>query len=228
MYRQFAIVAIWAMVLWAGAASAATVPFLEHFDTTALWEDTNNNPLSSAGAGGPDGSSFVSTTFNFDGFVSPFGGGPVLFRAAGSDGASGGAFIGDWLAEGISAVTIWLRHDASLPMTPFLRVAGAANFPGAVLPSLAPVAPGDWTQVVFPIDVDAPWCVGEGVSCADAFSSVFNLQFGTDAPAGLTTIDQDVVFDLDRVQVVPIPEPGAALLVALGLIGLGVGTRARR
>jgi len=212
----------------AASASATSVPFTEDFDGgNAGWEDVNNDPLAAVGSGGVDGGGYVSTTFNYFGYTSPFGGGPVLFRATGNDAASGGAFIGDWLTEGVGYVSIWLRHDAPEELTPFLRVAGFANFPGAVLPSFGSVAANTWTEVIFEIDVNAPWCVGEGVTCADAFSNVANLQFGTNAPAGLVALDSTFTLDLDRVSLLPIPEPGSALLLGLGLVGIGVRTRSR-
>ncbi len=169
----------------------------------------------------------IQYNINYFGYTSPFGGGPVLFRATGSDGASGGAFIGDWIADGVASVSFWMRHDAAAPLTPFVRVAGAANFPGAVLNTFVPVLPNTWTEVVIPLAFDPPHCIGEGVTCADALSSVFNFQIGTDAPAALTGIDQSWSIDVDGVALNAVPEPGTALLLALGLAGLGIHGRRR-
>ncbi len=208
------------------SAFALTIPFTEDFATgVSNWEDSVNNPLVAVGAGGPDGGSYATTTFNYFGFSSPFGGGPVIFRGSDSDDASGDAFVGDWIAGGVSLLTVSVRHNAPTALTFFARVASAFNFPGAVIAGTQAVAPDTWTDLTFIIDPANPLCTGESVSCATAFAGVGNLQFGTDAPAALTALDFAYAIDLDKVSITAVPEPALALLL-LGILGL-VGAERR-
>lgn len=203
-------------------AIAATVPFTEHFSAGSVenWEDTNNDPATWVASGGVEGGGFARTSFNYFNFFSPFGGGPVTHRATGSDGASGGNFIGDWLSDGVGTLSAWVRHDAPEELTFFARIAGAANFPGAVIATTVAVSPNTWTQLSWDIDSSNPLCIAEGGTCASAFANVANLQFGTDAPTGL--IDDDIAYhlDIDRVRIQAVPEPGTATLLLLGLVGI--------
>lgn len=211
-------------------ASAVTVPFTETFATGVEgWEDSVGNPMTWISSGGADGGGFARATFNYDGYFSPFGGGPVVFRASAADNPSGGAFIGDWLAAGVGTVTAMVRHDAPEALNFFGRVATPANFPGAVLTSFVSVPTGVWTPIVFDVTIAAPGCVGEGGPCTAAnFENVGNFQLGTDAPAGLIDDDVDYNLDLDLVSLVPVPEPGTALLMGLGLAGLSSAGRRER
>jgi hypothetical protein len=217
-----------ALTLGAGAASALTVPFTEDFASNVSgWEDSINNALIFHASGGPDGGSYASGTFNYINFFSPFGGGPVTFRGQDEDNASGLAFVGDWIAGGVDSLSIWVRQNTTETLSYFMRVAGTANFPGAVINSTTLVAPNTWTQVTFDIDPANPLCFGEGVTCALALANVAHLQFGTSAPAALTALNQAFTLDLDKVSISSVPEPGVALLLATGLAGLAWRGRRR-
>ena len=83
MRRPILAMLFFAMALGSsqGTASALTVPFTEDFaSNVAGWRDNASNALTFASTGGPDGGSYASGQFNYLGFVSPFGGGPVTFR----------------------------------------------------------------------------------------------------------------------------------------------------
>ena len=218
-----------ALLVAPSLALAVDVGFSETFDAdVAGWEDNVNNPLGWVSTGGADGGGYASTTFNFLGYTNPFGGdgGPVTFRASFSDNASGGAFVGDWLTEGVGAIQMSFRHDAPEPLTLYLRVATRFNFPGAVLDQPVAVPSGAWTDVVIPINPFSPACTPEGYpNCAAAFSAVETFQIGVNASAGLIDDDFAYTLDLDRVTILPIPEPGTALLMGLGLAGLSLGAR---
>jgi hypothetical protein len=212
----------------AGAASALTVPFTEEFTTdVAGWENAANDPLTHEASGGPGDSAHASTLFNYFGFTNPFGGGPVLFRANDSDGASGDAFVGDWIAGDVQEVSVWVYQETPEDLTFFLRVASAFNFPGAVIANETVVSPNTWTELVFPIDPDSPLCIGETVTCAQALASVGNVQIGTSAPAALTGLDEAFLLAIDGVTISNVPEPGAVLLQGAALLSLGLFARRR-
>lgn len=217
-----------AVSLFTGAAAnAVTIGFVEDFATdVAGWEDAVSNPLTPIESDGVDGGAYASTTFNYLGYTNSFGGGPVAFRGSFADSASGGAFVGNYLTEGVGAIRASFRHDAPEDLTIFMRVSSEFNFPGAVIAQTISIPANTWTEILFAIDPMSPFCIGEGVSCAAALSDVANIQFGTDAPAGLLDDDFAYTLDIDQVAVLPIPEPGTALLMSLGLIGLNlVGRR---
>ena len=232
MRSRLALVTAFAVALMStGTASAlATLPFTEDFAAdVAGWEDAFGAPLTFQPTGGPDGSSYASSEFNYFGFSGSFGGGPVTFRANDSDNASGDAFVGNWLTAGVQQVSVFVYQDTGFDLTYFLRVATAFNFPGAVFDNPAIVPSGQWTELVFDIDPNSPLCTGEGPGsgCATALSNVGNLQFGTSAPLALTELDQVFLLGLDQVTITAVPEPGTTVLLGMGIACLA-GLRRHR
>jgi hypothetical protein len=214
------LAALVALALPAAVAGAATVPFSEEFTAGASnWRGNPNSAGSLDGwsaTGGADGGGYVSEAFNFVG--STVGAqGPVLFR--GPAAASGGAFVGDWIADAVREVSVYVRHDAPVAIDFFARFVSPQGFPGAIAGGLTSVQPGQWTQLTFAIDPSSPqWQSFEGSSFAAVFSSVGTIQVGASIPAALAGVDQAVHFDLDSVSIVP--EPGSLGLLALAALAL--------
>ncbi len=214
-----AVVATFSMI---DSAQALTIGYTEEFEANvAGWENSGSLPLTWEADGGPDASSNASTTFNWFGFSNPFGGGPVIFRAASADNASGGAFVGNWFTGGVTTISAWFYQETGETLTPFIRFASSFNFPGAVINSTTPIPSGAWTEVLFDIDPSNPLCFGEGVTCEVALGNVGNVQFGTNAPAGLIATDQAYYLAIDKVGINTVPEPATGMLVATALAGLG-------
>ena len=224
-----------ACLVAAAPASAQTVPFTEDFDVdVAGWTDNPGFLLFFESSAGPDGSSSAYGEFDFTDFVEPFpGAGPIVLRAHDENMASGGHFEGDWGAAGVAELRVWVRHDAPVDMAWILRIANTFNFPAAAFDAVDPVVPPNtWTQLVFEVDADSPYCTPESTnpafSCGNALANVAHVQLGTDAPAVLIDDGVLVRFDVDQVSLVPVPEPGQAAMWLAGLGGLALLARWRR
>lgn len=210
-------------VLFHSNAGAATLPFTEAFSADASgWLDNASGSLTHAASGGQDGGGFVSTQFNFVGSTAG-GQGPVLFR--GNATASGGAFTGNWLTDGVATLSAWVRHDSDVPVNFFARFVAPAGFPGAIATVSTPVAAsGDWTQIAISISPSNPQFVSfEGSDFAAIFSSIGRVQIGASIPTALAGVDRVVHFDLDSVSIEgAVPEPTALTVFGLGLAALAL------
>ncbi len=202
----------------AGEAAATVVPFTEDFVVdSANWRETTGTAgLDWVPAGGPDGSSYASGTFNF---LNSIPDDPaVLFRGHDAFDSSNDAFVGNWIADGVSEFSFFFRHDALVPLGVFVRFASTGNFPAAAGVEFVPVPGNAWTEITIAIEPTNPQFVTfEGSDFATVFSSIENLQIGVFVPAGLAGVDQSFTFDVDQVTVVPSP-PVAALLALSGLL----------
>ncbi len=218
------ITAVGALLISSGALAAPVVPFTEDFATdNSGWRDAFTGVPTWNASGGPDGSSFISTTFNFSSNDS--GDTPVLFRGQDEFGSSGGAFEGDWIAAGVDEFSVFVRHGASEPLNFFTRFASAFNFPGAVAVDFTPVSPGVWTEISFAIDPANPAFVSfEGTDFNTVFSSIGHVQVGASVPDGLAGVDTDFTFAIDQPSIVP----GPGSLAMVGIAGLGALGRRRR
>ena len=200
------------------AVHAAVVPFTEDFPSdSAHWRDAFGlAELGWQATGGPDGGSYAFGTFNF--VHSNENDTPAILRAHDEWNSSNNAFVGDWLADGVTQFSVMVRHDAPVPLTYFVRFAGPANFPGAAGVGFVPVMPGAWTPITIDIDPNNPAIVLEGVPFDAVFSNIGHVQIGVMVPADLAGLDQTFTFDVDKVSIVP--EPAALALLVVGLVGL--------
>ena len=194
-----------AAVVSAGPASAAIVPFTENFvSDNANWKDAGSADLSFVGAGGPDASGYVTTSYSFENNAEDDT--PVLLRGQDNFNASSDAFVGNWLAEGITEFSAYVRHDAPVPLNFFTRFASPFNFPGGVAVSFVPVLPNTWTKVTFDISAFNPQFVSfEGSDFNTVLGNVGNVQLGVSVTAALAGSAGTYTIDLDQPTITPEP-----------------------
>lgn len=215
--RTFAAFSFVAALL--SSASAATIPFTEDFNNdSANWRNAANSAvLDWNNAGSVDAGAYAFGDFNF--VATAENDTPVILRGNAGSGASGGAFAGNYIAEGVTQLTAYVRHNAPTPLNFFTRFVSAANFPGAVAVDFAPVLPNTWTQISFAINPASPQFITfEGANFNAVFSNIARVQFGVSVPAALAGVDQAYTFDLDKVTITP--EPASAALLLLGMFAL--------
>ena len=208
------------------ANAALVVPFTEDFATNpADWRqaDQVTDAIWTA-TGGPDGSSFVSAPFNFFGQAV---GDKSILRGQdefGPAGSSGGAFVGDWLAGGVTQFSVFVRHNGPNPLEMFTRFASPVNFPGAASVESTLIPPNTWTQLLFNIASGDPEMTLAGPPTPDfcniIFGDIAHVQTGGRASAQDGALDQESLCDIDQPRTAP--EPGA-----IALMGLGQGVVAR-
>lgn len=225
------IIAAALLTATASSTMAVTVPFTEDFSADAAnWFNANGAAVVDwVATGGPDGSAYVTTTFNF--VSSTPADTPALFRAQEEFNSSGNAFVGDWVTAGVGYISGWVRHDTGVPTTFFIRYASPANFPGAASLVLPAVPSGQWTG--FTIPIPDPNFVFEGpFTFPDVFGNIGHVQIGVAVPPSLAGVDQSFTFDLDRVGIglaPPIPATSTmGMLAALVLIGCAGAVVVRR
>jgi hypothetical protein len=215
------LVAALAAALTLTQASALVVPFMEDF------ESNNSNWLNGASAsatwlssGGVDGSGYITANIT----VINTGFGAISFRGNAASDASGDAFVGDWLAGGVTLFTTYVRHNAPTNLDIYARLdAGSGRAGSSVNFS---VAPNTWTQLSVPI-VDSPssfQSYGAG-TFSTVFTNIQNIQVVLAPNADLA----GQIYTLDADQISVVPEPGTLGLAAgAGLLFLGVRALRKR
>jgi len=203
-------------MLVAGPLQAATVPFTEDFPADAAnWKDAANADLTYIAAGGPDGSGYASGSFSFA--AQNDGDTPVLLRGHDGFDSSSDAFVGNWIADGVTEFSAFVRHSAPVPMNFFTRFVSSFNFPGAVALDFVPVLPNTWTKVTFNVTPASPqFLTFETSDHTTVFSNIGNVQLGVSVPAALAGSTFPITFDLDQPTITP--EPATAGLMAAGVL----------
>lgn len=198
-------------------APAVVVPFTEDFVANASgWVfGTSNAPTWSA-TGGVAGGSYISASATID----TNGFGPIVFRGNNANDASGDAFVGDWLAAGVTLFTAYVRHNAPTNLFFYVRLdRGAGN---AASSNPLEVAPNTWTQLTIPI-TNSLGTNGQvfqsygaaGTNFNAIFTNIQNVQIALSSGQDPVTVGQTYTIDLDQPAVVP--EPGTVALLGLAL-----------
>lgn len=203
---------------------ALSVPFIEQFDSnSANWRDAAGTAVVGwSSSGGPDGSGYATTTFNFSG-AGP-GTTPAIFRNHEEFNSSGLAFQGDWVAAGVRQFGGYVRHNAGMDLTFFVRFADPANFPAAAAVVTNPVPSGQWTY--FSVAMVSSSFVFEGpFGFNDVFDNLGHIQVGVVTPPALENANVTVGFDLDRPMIVNnVPTVSEWGVVAMSLLLLTAAT----
>lgn len=229
----FGLVAVLAVASATNSAFAVT-NYTETFNTNASnWLNVDSTAPTYYSSGGVDGSGYISHTRTFTSLASgPFGAPPLQVMMRGNDAAnaSGDAFVGNWLADGVESLTVAVRHNYTSTLNLYARLdaGGGAAASLAFDPAFA-IAPNTWTTITIPIVNSNPPFLSYGSAGSvpgagfnTIFSSMDNLQIGFYLPA--STSFTDLTFDLDNVNV---PEPASLGVLALGAVGL-LGRRRRK
>ncbi len=217
-------------ILITALAAASTLSMAGVSSFTETFESGANNWLQGSFAspvhvasGALDGSAYISSTADLNS-AGPFG--LSVFRGEDNFDASGDAFVGNYLASGITQISFDFRHNANLDLNVALRVAGSNNFPGMGIELPSFVAGGQWVTLTFDLDFANPLLTLEGAPTEGFYNSVMeavgNLQVSVERPDGLTT-PLIVDFDLDNVAIIPT----SSSLAMLSIGGL-LATRRRR
>jgi hypothetical protein len=222
------VLAVAAAASWPAArAFAKDVVFMEDFNgSSASWVNFNSSAfLNYSAAGGPDGGSYASGPRNFNGLIP--GNQTIILRARDDFDSSGDAFTRDWLADDITDVNLWVRHDYTGPLTYVMRVAAEGNFPGIIYTADdGPVPANQWTQINFDVSRFSSSVLGdEGGTYSQTYQKVGFVTFGVIVPSG--ALNTPYTFDIDKVAILS-PEPASAAMSLVGLVGFAFTHRRRR
>jgi hypothetical protein len=202
-------------------SQALVVPFTEDFvSNNSNWLDGASASATWLSSGGVDDGGYITANIT----MVETGFGAISFRGNAAADASGDAFVGDWLAGGITLFTTYVRHNAPTNIDIYARLdAGSGRAGSSVNFS---VAPNTWAQLSVPI-LDSPssfQSYGAG-TFNTVFNNIQNIQLVLAPNSDLA--GQIYTIDLDQVSVVP--EPGTLGLAAgAGLLFLGVRALRKR
>lgn len=232
-WKQGATAWVTAVAALAGGmdrARAATVPFTETFGSgVSGWvHGTSSIPAWSASGGAGDegfisfGRTMSAGQFNGSGF------GAILFRGNAANDASGDAFAGNWLADGVTEFSAFVRHDAPAALNFFLRLDAGG---GAAASSIVQSVPSNtWTRLTVPIVDSAASFQSYGAGTfTSVFSHVQNVQIALAPTQPAAVLNGMTTYTLGLDNVAVVPEPSAAMLGASAVACVVVlGWRRRR
>lgn len=207
--------------------SALVNPYTETFATNnADWIVGTTTPAPWFSTGGVDDSGYIGTTAT----ITTGGFGPIVFRGNAASNASDDAFVGDWLAGGVTLFTAYVLHDAPVSLNFYVRFDAGAGAGASGNPIEVPT--GVWTEIIIPI-VDSLGTDGvfQSYGAAGAggfgviFSNIQNVQIALSSGQDPLTVGETYNIGLDNVSVVP--EPGTVGLVVVGLVGMALLHRRR-
>ncbi len=227
-----------ALALTTGSASAVTA-FTETFNTGANGWLTGTSVAPTYNAtGGVGDSGYISFTHTFTSGTSGTGGSPplqLMFRGNNAADASGDAFVGNWINDGVQSLTLTVRHNYSTSLNFYSRIASlSTSGRGASLAPQGYLIPANtWTTITIQI-ADNLFDAGTNPNGTflsygagnfnTVFSDIQDLQFGFYVPASTTLTNFRM--DIDNVSVAVVPEPASLGLVAFA--GAGFVLRRRR
>lgn len=220
-----------AVVFAPAAAQAVTVPFAEGFGGGAsgwvvgIVPSGTGSPTWSS-SGGADGGGLISMSrtmsasqFNGSGF------GFIAFRGNAANDASGDAFVGNWLTEGVSVFSASVRHTAPAALNFYLRIDAGGGAAGSSV--VFSVPSNTWTSIAVPV-VESPssfQSYGAG-TFSSVFSNVQNVQIALAATQPAEVLDGTTAYTFGLDDIAVVPEPSAVLLV-LSALGFGMVGRVR-
>lgn len=206
-----ALIALSSGVALAGPGLPPVSPFTETFDLGG------ENWKQGSGADVDWNAGVISSTADVNS-AGPFG--LTVFRAQDGFDSSNDAFVGNYLAGGISTVSFDVLQDSGQELTFGLRVATSANSPAFALLTPVSVSSGQWTTLTFELDFNSPFYFAEGPPGVGFFSGIMsqvgNLQISVNRPDGLVT-PLVTTFSVDNFAVTPSPA-GVALIGFGGLM----------
>lgn len=201
---------------WAPTARALSVPFIENFASDAAnWKNNAGAALGWSPSGSADGSSFATTGFNF--IDAGPGTTPAIFRNHEEYNSSGLAFQGDWVTGDVRQFGAYVRHNAGMDLSFFVRFADPANFPGAAYVIITPVPSGQWKHISVPM-IPSGFVYEGPFGFNDVFDNIGHIQIGVVTPGPLENVNQTVTFDLDQPVILSsVPTVSEWGVVAMGL-----------
>jgi hypothetical protein len=212
--RQFFAVLIVSVALPI-QVQALIVPFTEDFTSGASnWLDGSSSTPTWTATGGVGGGGYISAP----GAIAAGGFGTIVFRGNAAADASGDAFVGDWLAGGVSTFSAFISHNAPVALNFYARLDAGAGRAGSSIDFS--VAPGAWFQLNVPIVNSSTSFQSYGAGTfATVFNGIQNVQIALSSTQDPSTAGQTYNVSLDRVATVP--EPKTISMLALATLSLG-------